>query len=104
MRTYLTLPKPIGIYPYFDKIQFWVRKPLSPKTLRWLRRQCGKGGLFETVEPAQFDPQFRHRIELRQPSKRALRWLARRGDDVLINRAEITLDPVFKYRADVQEA
>lgn len=101
MRTYLTLPKPIGKYPYFDKIQFWLRNPLNPQTLEWLRKQCGD--LDHTVEPARFNPQFRHRIELRRPSKRALRWLAKR-DDALINRVEITLDLTFKYRADVQEA
>jgi hypothetical protein len=101
MRTYLTLPKPIGIYPYFDKIQFWVREPLNPETVERLRKQCGS--LYDTIEPARFNPQFRHRIELRQPSKQALRWLARR-DDALINRVEIALDLIFKFRADVEEA
>jgi hypothetical protein len=32
-----------------------------------------------------------------------LRWLAKRND-ALINRAEITLDLIFKYRADAEEA
>jgi hypothetical protein len=36
MRTHIALPEPIGIYPYFDKIQFWVRKPLDKKVIEWL--------------------------------------------------------------------
>jgi hypothetical protein len=51
----------------------------------------------------RFNARFRHRVELRQPSERALRWLAKRND-ALINRAEITLDLIFKYRADAEEA
>jgi hypothetical protein len=103
MRTRLALPQPIGIYAYFDKIQFWVRKPLNPGALTWLGQQCGKGGLFVGNGPAPFSARFRHRIELRQPSPAALRWLARHND-ALINRAEITLDLTFKYRANVDEA
>jgi hypothetical protein len=106
MRTRITLPKPIGIHPYFDKIQFWVCEPLDLNTLALLKRSCGPGGVHIDSRPARFNNrhrQYRQRIELRQPSQRALRWLARRND-ALINRAEITLDLVFKYRADVEEA
>jgi hypothetical protein len=103
MRTHIALPEPIGIHPYFDKIQFWVREPLDQKVIGWLRKQCGKGGLAVANQSARFSARFRQRVELRQPSDQALRWLARRND-ALINQAEITLDLVFKYRADVEEA
>jgi hypothetical protein len=39
MRTHIVMPAPIEIYPYFDKIQFWVRKPLDQKVIGWLRKQ-----------------------------------------------------------------
>jgi hypothetical protein len=103
MFTHTTLPEPIGIHPYFDKIQFWVCNPLNRNTLTVLERACGRGGIHEDNRRARFDRQYRQRIELRQPSQRALRWLARHND-VLINRAEITLDLNFKYRADAEEA
>jgi hypothetical protein len=107
MRTYMALPaKPIGICAYFDKIQFWVRNPLDRHTLAVLERACGRGGIHIENRLARFSNrhrQYRQRIELRQPSQQALRWLAQRND-VLINRAEIALDLVFKYRADAKEA
>jgi hypothetical protein len=102
MRTYLALSEPIGIYPFFDKIQFWVREPLDQKAIKSLRKECGKDRLFIVNGPAPFGQGFIQRVELRQPSKKALRWLARHNG-ALINRAEITLDLTFKYRANVEE-
>jgi hypothetical protein len=103
MRSYITLPRPIETDAYFDKIQFWVRKPLDQKTIEWLRRQCGKGGLFVSDGSAPFGCGFCQRVEVRQPSEKALRWLARRKD-ALINRAEIALDLILKSRGAREEA
>jgi len=94
---------PTAVYPYFDKVQLWVRKPVDRVTLAQLRDQCGPGGIFAKSGPARFDSRYRQRIEFRQPSSEAYTWLARR-DDALINRAEIALDLVFKYRAYRDEA
>jgi len=95
MLTRVALPaKPVGINPYFDKIQFWIRKPLDTKARALLKRACGQGGIHIDNRPARFGRGYRQRIELRQPTKKALQWLAER-DDVLINRAEIALDLVF---------
>jgi hypothetical protein len=95
--------KPAAIYAYFDKIQFWVREPLDRATVDQLRSQCGRGGIYAHDRPARFDYRYRQRVELKQPTDQALHWLARR-DDALINRGEITLDLVFKYRANKDEA
>jgi hypothetical protein len=106
MRSRITLPNPIGKYPYFDKIQFWVCEPLDLKTLALLKRSCGRGGIGIDNRPARFNNrhrQYRQRIELRQPSVGALRWLAEHSD-LLINQAEIALDLIFKNRADAEEA
>jgi hypothetical protein len=106
MRSHLALPAPIGVYAYIDKIQFWVRRPLGLNTLALLEEACGRGGVYFKNGPARFNnrrQQYWQRVELRQPSQRALHWLARRND-VLINRVEITLDLVFEYRGNVEEA
>jgi hypothetical protein len=91
--------EPAAIYAYFDKIQFWLLNPFDSKTLTWLRKQCGQGGLHVDNKPAKFGARYRQRIELRQPSKEALSWLAER-DDALINRVEIAVDYVFKSWAE----
>jgi len=96
-------PTPTGVHPYFDKFQFWVCNPLDQGTLAWLRKQCGRGGLHVENRPARFNARFRQRIELRQPSDQALRWLACR-DDALINRAEITIDLTFKCLSERDDA
>jgi hypothetical protein len=80
--------------------------PLDRITLAVLKKECGRGGIHIENRPARFNNrhrQYRQRIELRQPTKKALQWLVAR-DDVLINRAEIAFDLVFKYRADADEA
>jgi len=106
MRTDLILPEPTGKCCYFDKIQFWACKPLNRDELAVLEKECGPGGIHIDNRPARFNNRhrrYRQRIELRQPSRRALRRLARRSD-VLINRVEITLDLTFKYRGDAEKA
>lgn len=96
------LIKPRAIYAYFDKIQFWLRNPIDRNTRDQLETWCGRGGLHQQNGPARFDSNFRQRIQLRQPTDQALRWLAQR-DDALINQAEVTLDFVFEYRAQRDE-
>jgi hypothetical protein len=106
MRTHLTLPKPIGIYPYFDKIQFWLCNPLNRDELAVLERACGPGNVHIENRAAPFNNhhrQYRQKIDLSRPPRQALVRLARRSG-VLINRAEISLDLIFKYRPDAEEA
>jgi hypothetical protein len=105
MRSYLPFPKPIEKYPYLDKIQFWVPNPLNREELAVLERACGPGNVHIENRPGGFNnhySQYGQKIELCRPSRRALRLLARLND-VLINRLEITLDLIFKYREDVDE-
>ena len=95
--------KPTGSEAYFDKIQFWLFTPLDRKTLAGLRKQCGRGGLYVDNRSARFDRRYRQRIELKQPSHDALHWLAQ-CNEALINRAEITIDLVFKSYAARDDA
>ena len=102
MKFRLIFPEPIARYAYIDKIQFWVIDPLDQYTLDLLKAECGKGGLFVINKRARFDHRFRQRVQLRQPTENALRLLAQRND-VLINGVEITLDLIFKNRAEKEE-
>jgi hypothetical protein len=95
--------RPIGIYPYFDNVQVWVRQPLDREALLQLESASGRGGIHPENGPAKFDARLRQRIELRQPSADALRQLARR-DDVLINKVEITIDYTLNSRAEQYRA
>lgn len=98
-----TSPKPMAVYPFFDKIQFWVSTPLDPKTLAKLEASCGQGSIYAETKPARFNGRLRQRVELRQPDTRALQWLARHSD-TLINRVEIALDYLFDFRVDRENA
>ena len=81
----MALPaKPIEICAYFDKIQFWVCKPLDSRALALLKRACGQGGMHRENRPARFGGGYRQRIELRQPTKKALQWLAKRNDAFIL--------------------
>lgn len=99
----LPLKAPIGILPYFDKVQVWVREPLDRLTLRKLRKECGKGGLFHEIGPSRFKSHFRQRIEFRQPSDFVLKRLAH-FDDCLINRLEAAIDFIFACPTDRDDA
>jgi hypothetical protein len=90
----MNLSTPTAVYPYFDKVQVWLKPPANPNDLEFLRKQCGKGGLYADNRPAPFGQGYKQRLELRQPSPEALQWLARR-DDVFVNRGEIALDFIF---------
>lgn len=94
--------KPTAVTPYFDKVQFWLKRPLDHATKAELGRLVG--GLYVSRRrAARFDSSFIQRIELKQPSEEALRWVASR-DDAYINRAEITLDYCFNNGAERDDA
>jgi hypothetical protein len=97
------LAKPIAIYAYFDKIQFWRCEPLDHPSLSSLERNCGSGGLYVEAKPAGFNSKYRQRVELRQPSPEALASLAKENGDVLINRIELAIDWSFASCIDRDE-
>jgi hypothetical protein len=80
-----------------------LKSPADASTLSKLRQHCGGGGLYFETKPAPFGQNYRQRIELKQPSIEALRWIAERGD-VLVNRAEITLDYILDSLAALDDA
>jgi hypothetical protein len=94
---------PSKVYPYFDNLQVWLLKPVDKATLAKLRKLCGKGGLHVHDHPARFDARYRQRLQFKQPSVKALLWIASRND-ALINRMEIALDFIFDSWADYHDA
>jgi hypothetical protein len=81
----------------------WTR-PLrwrGAKTLAILKGESGH--LHVGRQPARFDASFRQRLELKQPSARALRWIANR-EDALINGTEVAVDFVFANWAERDDA
>ena len=83
---------PLRIELYFDRIIIWLKRPLSKERLAWLAGECGPGGLDIENERAWFDWRYQQKIEVYQPSKAALRYLANLDDDVLLNYVEVTVD------------
>lgn len=100
-------PRPTSVWPYFDQVQFWLRRPADGATLSKLRSECGRGGGRRAVDAhnyaAAFDTSYAQRIQMRQPSEAALKWIAGRSD-ALINRVETALDLIFDSVAERQDA
>lgn len=95
--------KPAGIYAFFDKIQVWLKQPLSPAQINWVRCQCGTGGLHVRNRTASFDHRYRQRLQLYQPNGQVLKWLAKRNE-VHLNFAEFSLDWTFNNQSDCDDA
>jgi hypothetical protein len=85
--------KSTGVYTYIDKIQVWFRRRLSLKEIAQLRSECG-GKLHVRDKPAKFDHRLRMRLQLNQPSRQALRWIASL-DDAHLNYVEFAIDLTF---------
>jgi len=85
--------KPVSVHAYFDKIAFWVTKPLDISTKTKLRQHCGHVHIGN--RRARFNRKFIQRIELKQPSESSLRAVAGLPS-AYINQAEAALDLVFK--------
>jgi hypothetical protein len=88
---------PSSIIPYFDRIVIWLRRPVDRTTLEKLRKQCGElypGPDDPLTETCPFSTKFKQRLDFKQPSDRALRWIASHCDG-LVNWVEVTLDLIF---------
>lgn len=68
--------RPTPTYGYFDRIQVWLRIPVDRASLPSLREQCGAGKIHPENRPARFDARFRQRLDFKQPTRKALEWIA----------------------------
>jgi hypothetical protein len=89
------LEKPVGITAYFDRLRCHLIEPADNVELGWLEKQCGRGGLRVDDGPARFDSRYRQRLQLYQPTPKAIVWLARRDNDAYVNGGEFALDLDF---------
>jgi hypothetical protein len=87
--------EPTAVCAYFDVIRFWLKNPLDHRARSELQHLTGVKLRIDT-EPARFSASYRQRINLWQPSDRALDWLAEHLDHILINYLEMALDWTFK--------
>jgi hypothetical protein len=93
----LLVKPPSSIIAYFDRIVIWLRIPVDGRTLKKLRHHCGH--LQPGRRIARWDRNFKQRLDFKQPDEEALRWIAGRNDG-LINYGEVTLDLIFRSRAE----
>jgi hypothetical protein len=97
--------RPVAIYAYADQAQVWLVRPVTGKKRESLEKECGKGGLDVRDMVPRWDRSrsYEQRLQLRQPSRKALEILAQRGG-VHLNRAELALDLVFATADELQAA
>ena len=104
MTNVVTAPENIkpDVLAYLDKIQVWLRQPLSKTELTWLRQQCGQGGLHVVNKVARFNRTLKQRLQLHQPTTAAIQSLSTK--DHYVNYLELSLDWVFQSEEERDEA
>lgn len=85
---------PIQIIDFPDAFAIWLRSPMDAADLAHLRSLCGGKPRIENHK-SRIDPELIQRIVLRQPSREAIEWLARRND-VHFNYAELARDLIYR--------
>jgi hypothetical protein len=94
------LPLPHGRYCYFDKVQIWLRTPLSVKQMRQIQRHCA--ALHVENDRCWWDWRYHQRLQICRPDASALRVLAVSNDTAVLNYIEIAVDFVFSHEGEVQ--
>src|SRR5689334_14464049 len=94
-----TVKPPLETWPFFDRVQCWIKKPLDRATIAKLKKLCGGRLYTDSRHPARFDFSYRQRLDFKQPADAALAWIASR-DDALVNMVEPALDHIFRNWAE----
>jgi hypothetical protein len=92
--------QPTSIYAYTDKLQIWLKKPLTRAQISAFRNP---GSVHIHNQPARFDRSFRQRLQLHQPTDDVLRRLSKLKD-AYPNYVELALDLVFDSEVERDEA
>lgn len=79
----------------------WLINPLDERQRATLQSQCG-GKLSVANRAARFNPECCQRLTLRQPSREALEFLAKRND-VHLNYVEASLEWIFDSEDDLTD-
>lgn len=88
----IELPEPDH---FVDHVQFWSEQKLTKRQCQVLASKC-QGGVYVEDAPMEFNPRFRQRIQLKQPTQEAFEYL----DEIvlrryLINMVELASDSGF---------
>ncbi|WP_369719924.1 hypothetical protein AB8Z38_22170 [Bradyrhizobium sp. LLZ17] len=93
---------PLQIIDFPDAFAIWLRSPMDAADLAHLRSLCGGKPRIEN-RTSRIDPELIQRLVLRQPSREAIEWLARRND-VHFNYAELARDLIYRSTSERDEA
>ena len=93
LRAGKTEGNPSSAHGYFDRVQLWLKHPATRSQLADLDACCSH--LYAENRPARFNSQYRQRVDIKQPNRDALSWVAKLSD-ALINKIEIALDLAFE--------
>lgn len=96
----MTEPAPLSAVAYFDTVCAWLPRPARQAGLAELSLSCSH--LHVRTRSARFSKKYRQRIDLKQPTSEAIRWLSRRS--ALINRVEVAVDYAFASAAERERA
>jgi len=101
----LVTPHPSAVYPFFDKIGVWVQEPLDLDERNAVRRHCLlKRKLYSDLRPAGFDPRWRQRLEIYQPTPKAVQTLLSLRRRHYFNYFEPALDWIYDDSWDRDQA
>ena len=95
--------EPTKIVEYVDKFQCWVQHPLNATEIEQLATANGGRPPHIRNQPMPFRPSFRQRIQLDQPTRQALEFLARRGN-MFVNYVERARDYIFDTDGERDDA
>ena len=84
-----------GIDDYFDHVQLWLATPLEPAQIQRLAHLCVGKAVHVSDRPMRFQPSWRQRLQLKQPTVAACRMLEKIGGPVKINHVELARDSAY---------
>ena len=92
--------KPAGIYTYTDKLQIWLKQPLTKTQIVAFRNLGSVDDIHN--HPARFDYSFKQRLQFGQPTDDVLRRLNKLN--AYPNYVELALDLTFDSEVERDEA
>jgi hypothetical protein len=94
--------RPAGIMAYVDKVQLWLKTPLTRKQYLSLESQRDDR-LHVHSQPMKYNPTYKQRLQLRQPSREEQLWLSTL-EGVLFNDLELSLDWTFDSKQELNHS
>jgi hypothetical protein len=93
------LPRAQARYCYLDKLQIWLRTPLSAKQMRQIDRHCAVS--YVENGDCWWDWHYTQKVQICRPDVSALRTLAALDDTAILNYIEIAVDFILRDEIEV---